>query len=78
MSLTDRPPLPPDGKAPPGPLASAVIVAAGGLVGAFSSQLFVPVHLLRMQTPVDVVRERGITCIGVILGALFFSWASKR
>jgi H+/Cl- antiporter ClcA len=78
VTPTDQPPLPSDGKVPIGPLATAVIAAVGGLVGAFFSQFLVPINMLRPPTLADVVWEFGITCGGVIVGALFFSWASKR
>jgi hypothetical protein len=81
MSVADRPLSPPDGKVPAGPLARAVIAAAGGLVGAFFAQVFLcspGKYMLHGPTPADLVLDCGIACAGVVVGALFLSWVSER
>src|SRR4051794_23529772 len=56
-------------------LASAVIVALGGLLGLVCSGAFVPYQKLSNgPTPAELVRACAINCVGVVLGALFFSW----
>jgi hypothetical protein len=59
-------------------LLSAAIVGAGGLVGAGFASLFVTGSILGRYSAADAIRDWIILSVGAILGAVLFSWASKR
>jgi hypothetical protein len=61
----------------PSRLLSALIVAAGSLVGAFLAFSLFCSHLLR-YTLRDAAWDCSVVSTGAVLGGLFFSWASKR
>ena len=55
------------------------IAAIGSSVGIFFASLLAPVGLrLRPYGPVDGLQDWAILSAGAILGAILFSWASKR
>jgi hypothetical protein len=64
-----------------GPLVSVVVVAVGGLIGAAFAAPFTS-HAVVVMRPgystADAVCDCLILAVGTILGAAFFSWASKR
>ena len=60
----------------PSRLVSALIVAAGSLVGAFFAFSLFVAHPLR-YTLREAVWDCSIVSVGAVVGGLFFSWASK-
>jgi hypothetical protein len=80
VSLTDSPTLPPDNK-PPMPWFGLVRLAVtGGLIGGamFVHLGEMVMTLLRPLDSTDPAWQYGISCVGIVLGALLFLWVGKR
>jgi hypothetical protein len=59
-------------------LLASVNVAAGSLVGVIFAGIVVSSALANRYNVTEYVREFAVLAIGAVLGALLFSWASKR
>jgi hypothetical protein len=59
-------------------LLRAAIAGAGGVIGAGFASVFVTGSVLGRYSTVDAIRDWIILSVGAIVGAVLFSWASKR
>jgi hypothetical protein len=62
-----------------GPIVTVVVVVAGSLIGLmFAAMLISGSGMMGRYSYGDAIRDWIILSVGVVLGAILFSWASKR